>query len=133
MERLVCSFNELSDGDAHFAGGKGGTLARLYQKGYPVPDGFIIMPEAFVNDELAPEARAEVLAYLGEMRKAGGGISFAVRSSALGEDSSAASFAGQFKTVLDVRSSDEVLEAVKTVHCRATRLPATSEAVRTST
>jgi len=58
LKRLVCFFNEFIDGDKLFAGGKGGTLAHLYQKGYPVFDGFIIMPAAFENDELVPEAWA---------------------------------------------------------------------------
>ena len=73
------------------AGGKGGTLARLFQSGYPVPDGLIFLPEEFENDELKPEAWAQKTA-------------FAVRSSAVDEDSAQASFAGEFESVLDVRT-----------------------------
>lgn len=115
MKRLVCFFSELRTEHQRFAGGKGGTLAYLYQKGYPVPNGFIIMPTAFDNDELTPEAWVQIQAYLEQMRKDGGGISFAVRSSALCEDSSMASFAGQFDTVLDVYTDNEVRKAIRTV------------------
>jgi len=53
---MIRSFKELTAERWTFAGGKGGTLARLYQAGYAVPDGFIILPAAFTGDELAPEA-----------------------------------------------------------------------------
>ena len=115
MKRLVYVFNELSSKRRPFAGGKGGTLAYLYQKGYPVPNGFIIMPTAFENDELMSEAWDQVQACLDQMRNNGGEISFAVRSSALFEDSSTASFAGQFDTVLDVCANDDVQKAIRTV------------------
>ncbi len=115
MKRLVYFFGELRSEHQRLAGGKGGMLAHLYQRGYPVPNGFIIMPTAFKNDELLPEAWAQVQAYLKQIRKDGDGISFAVRSSALCEDSSMASFAGQFETVLDVRTNSEVRKAIRTV------------------
>ena len=41
---------------------------------------------------------------------------FAVRSSALSEDSAQASFAGEFETVLNVTSDQEILEAIHTVY-----------------
>ena len=116
-KQLVQFFGELETEQKRFAGGKGRILAHLYQKGYPVPNGFIIMPMAFENDELKPEAWVQIQAYIKQMRssKAGDEISFAVRSSALSEDSSIASFAGQFDTVLDVCADNEVLKAIQTV------------------
>ncbi len=115
MNHLVYFFGELGATDERFAGGKGRTIAHIYQNGYPVPNGFIILPTAFQNEELILEAWTQVQTYLEQMRQTGDGISFAVRSSALCEDSSLASFAGQFKTVLDVRTDDEVRQAVQTV------------------
>ncbi|ACV63809.1 pyruvate phosphate dikinase PEP/pyruvate- binding [Desulfofarcimen acetoxidans DSM 771] len=115
MERLVYFFGELKTDQGYFAGGKAGTLAHLYQSGYPVPCGFIILPVAFENDELVPAAWAQVQSCLEQMRKDDDGISFAVRSSALCEDSSIASFAGQFQTVLDVCDDNEVRKAIQTV------------------
>lgn len=132
MKQLVYFFDELKTEHKHLAGGKGRTLAYLYWKGYPVPDGFIIMPDAFDgNDELSTEAWAWVQKYLEQMRKDDNRISFAIRSSALSEDSLAASFAGQFKTVLGVSTDNdstdnEIWKAIQTV--RRSRY---SEKVRT--
>lgn len=108
MKPLVYSFSQLRAEQKHLAGGKGGTLAYLYQKGYPVPNGFIIMPTAFENENLTPEAWSQIQEYLKQIQKDNGEISLAIRSSALCEDSSMASFAGRFDTVLDVRSDNEV-------------------------
>lgn len=115
MKQLVCLFKELKTEDQHLAGGKGGTLAYLYQHGYPVPNGFIIMPAAFEKDELIPEAWNQIQMYLRQLRQTVDENAFAVRSSALSEDSSTASFAGQFKTVLNVGTDDEIRKAIQTV------------------
>ncbi|MBN1287781.1 MAG: pyruvate, phosphate dikinase [Anaerolineae bacterium] len=114
MYNPVRPFTELDAGQQARAGGKGGTLARLYQAGYPVPDGFVILPDAFDGDALKPEARRPVEAQLARLRR-GGYTAFAVRSSALSEDSAQASFGGQFETVLDVRTDAEVRDAIATV------------------
>jgi pyruvate,water dikinase len=97
---MLCSFAELKPEQHPQAGGKGGTLARLYQRRYPIPDGCVIMPEAFDGDELKPEAWTQVRAFLAQLRKGQMDTAFAVRSSALAEDSAQASFAGEFETVL---------------------------------
>ncbi|HZK83268.1 MAG TPA: PEP/pyruvate-binding domain-containing protein, partial [Desulfosporosinus sp.] len=115
MKHLVCLFKDLRTEHKHLAGGKGGTLAHLYKKGYPVPNGFIIMPLAFEKGKLIQEAWAQVQAYLKQLRQEGVESSFAVRSSALSEDSSMASFAGQFDTVLDVSTDNEIMKAIRTV------------------
>jgi pyruvate,water dikinase len=44
------------------------------------------------------------------------GIAFAVRSSALSEDSAQASFAGEFETVLNVSTDEEIQGAIHKVH-----------------
>jgi len=111
----VRSFDELTAGQQASAGGKGGMLARLHQKGYPVPDGFVILPTAFEGDDLKSEAWAQVRAHLGRLRQADRDVAFAVRSSALSEDSAQASFAGEFETVLDVHSEDMIQAAIHTV------------------
>jgi phosphohistidine swiveling domain-containing protein len=131
MAAMVRSFDELTTEQLLFAGGKGRTLARLYQAGYLVPDGFVILPTAFSGDRLTPEAWAQVQAHLARirsmrrLRKADKGIAFAVRSSALSEDSDRASFAGEFETVLDVHTDEAVRAAIHTV-----RLSRTSERVQ---
>jgi len=115
MEDTVCTFSELKLEQQPSAGGKGGTLARLYQKGYPVPDGFVVLPAAFIGDEISSEVWTQVQAQLARLRKTYPGIAFAVRSSAVAEDSALASFAGEFETVLNVRSDEEIRTAINTV------------------
>ncbi len=114
------TFAELTPDRQLQAGGKGRTLARLYQHGYPVPDGLIILPLEFENDELKPEAWAQVRNCLAQWRHGRAETAFAVRSSASVEDSAQASFAGEFETVLDMRKDEEVLQAIYTVrHSRS--------------
>ncbi|PTL83926.1 PEP/pyruvate-binding domain-containing protein [Vitiosangium sp. GDMCC 1.1324] len=115
MTMTVCFFRELSAEQAPLAGGKGRTLAQLYRGGHPVPNGFVILASAFEGDTLAPPAWEQVRAALARLRAEQPGRSFAVRSSALSEDSAQASFAGEFETVLDVREDDAVRRAIDTV------------------
>jgi phosphohistidine swiveling domain-containing protein len=126
----VRSFKELAAEQHALAGGKGGTLARLYQAGYPVPDGFLILSTAFDGDELKPEAWTQVQAHLDRLREGGRDIAFAVRSSAMSEDAAQASFAGEFETVLDVHTDEMIREAIHTVRRsrHAERVRAYSEA-----
>ena len=93
--------------EAHF-GGKAASLARSIGAGLPVPPGFALgttYVEAVFDGE--PEAleqlRIEFVALAGPC---------AVRSSAVGEDSEGASFAGQHVTILNVRHQDYVSDAV---------------------
>ena len=87
----------------------------LYQHKYPVPDVLVILPSSFAGDELSVEAWRQIELYPKRLRQTRGDVSFAVRSSALGEDSARASFAGEFETVLDVHDNEEVLPAIRTV------------------
>jgi phosphohistidine swiveling domain-containing protein len=116
MNDLVKSFQELTMEQQVYAGGKGGSLAKLCQAGFPVPDGFVILPGAFVDDELVPEAWTQVEAHLNRLRGLQGETAFAVRSSAMGEDSTQASFAGEFETVLNVHTDEEIHRAIQTVY-----------------
>jgi pyruvate,water dikinase len=116
MNCTVKSFHEISSDEFIRAGGKGGTLAKLFQAGFPVPDGFVIMPSAFDGDNLKAEAWQQILEHLKWARRENGKIAFAVRSSALAEDSAYASFAGEFETVLDVHTDEAVRAAIHQVH-----------------
>jgi len=115
MPDLACAFGRLIPEQQPSAGGKGGTLSRLYQAGYPVPDGFVVLPSAFSGDEILPEAWSQVQACLARLRSHDPNAPFAVRSSAVAEDSALASFAGAFETVLNIRSDEEVMTAINTV------------------
>jgi hypothetical protein len=113
----VIPFGELVKQLEPLTGGKGSSLARMHQAGYRVPDGFIILPAAFAGDELTSEAWAQTQMCLSRLRRIDENGSFAVRSSALSEDSAQASFAGEFETVLDVQTDEEIREAIRTVRC----------------
>jgi phosphohistidine swiveling domain-containing protein len=120
MTNTIFAFDELRPEQQRAAGGKGGTLARLSQAGYPVPEGFVILPSGFEADVLSgdglrAEAWAEVQACLARLRGEDTQAAFAVRSSALAEDSARASFAGEFETVLDVCTDEAIRSAIHTV------------------
>lgn len=115
MQPMVRSFVELTKELQPYAGGKGAMLAKMFQEGYPVPEGFVVLPTAFQNEKLNKKAWEDIKIYLEAIRKNNAGASFAVRSSALSEDSAKASFAGEFETVLDVKSNDDIENAIYTV------------------
>ncbi len=84
------------------AGGKANGLHRLITMGFNVPPGFVLLN---AQPGQLPTDLAEHYAAIG-----GGAV--AVRSSALDEDGSDASFAGQYETVLNVQGIDAVRAAI---------------------
>jgi pyruvate,water dikinase len=116
MNKMIRTFEEAVIDNGTPLGGKGESLARLYQAGYPVPDGFVILPCAFSYDELKPDAWAQTIDHLDRLRATGDDVAFAVRSSALSEDSAQASFAGEFETVLNVCDDEAIYVAIQAVH-----------------
>lgn len=114
--KYVWLFNELKEEEKQNSGGKGATLATLFQKGYPVPNGFVIQANAFDKGILIPEAKKQIQRCLLDLRQKTGECSFAVRSSALCEDSHSASYAGQFDTILHIRTDEEIFQAIHKVH-----------------
>ena len=89
-------------------GGKAASLARSLRAGLRVPPGFAL---GATHVDAVFERNAQISADVREAftRQAG---PCAVRSSAIGEDSENASFAGQHVTILNVRVADQVIEAV---------------------
>jgi len=87
----------------------------MYRAGYRVPDGFIILPTAFAGDELTTEAWAQTQICLSRLRRANEGASFCRSIFRAERRLGARVFAGEFETVLDVRTDEEIREAIRTV------------------
>jgi len=94
------------------AGGKAAGLARLLDGGFAVPDGVVLSADLLAAWEPSrPAPDAVVTAVQAATAHLGDGA-FAVRSSAVGEDGTDASYAGVFESVLDV-PADRVIDAVR--------------------
>ena len=142
MIEFVLHLDEVQEAQRDQAGGKGYTLARLHQVGFPVPPGFVVTTgayraflvanglDALIANALADGDSAAASAHIGtafgeaEMPCAIvtaihdayivlGESEVAVRSSALAEDNEVASFAGQYETFLGVVGGDALLAAVR--------------------
>jgi pyruvate, water dikinase len=98
--------------DPAVVGGKAARLGELLRLGVPVPAGWVLTCRA----RRPGHQDAMGVAVVAALRDAGydAHARFAVRSSADTEDSARASFAGQFRTLLNV-ARDDVPEAVGTV------------------
>jgi pyruvate,water dikinase len=98
--------------DESVYGGKAAQLAVAVRAGLPVPGG-VALSASFVTAVAAGRPAAR--------RRLGAITAFpaAARSSAVGEDSEAASFAGQHLTRLNVRSTAELAEAVRAIWASA--------------
>ena len=100
MTTEICTLTDITDASA---GGKAYGLARLLAMGLPVPPAFVLRnacADAF------PDRLDQAYRDLGKE-------AVAVRSSALGEDGTDASFAGQYDTVLNVRGPEELRAAIQ--------------------
>jgi len=93
-------------------GGKANGLARLIRQGLPVPDGFVILPRAFKE---SGRIRQDVISELTKILRPLG-TEVIVRSSALGEDSANASFAGILSSHRCSNDIEAVLATIET--CR---------------
>jgi phosphohistidine swiveling domain-containing protein len=144
IKKLVLPFEAVIETDKVQVGGKGYTLARLAQLGYPVPPGFCLTRGALQRhltanglDEAAQRILeggdstalkalqraviesplpSDVLDALrtGWRQLGNEDRPLAVRSSSLMEDGQRVSFAGQHETLLDVRGEEMLTRAVKT-------------------
>jgi pyruvate,water dikinase len=91
-------------------GGKAASLARCLRQGLPVPGGVALSVDVVRQTQRGDPRVVSQLHELFERDFAGRTV--AVRSSAVGEDSASASFAGQHLTVLGVASGAGLLRAV---------------------
>jgi pyruvate, water dikinase len=141
--RFIVPLSDPAAADAERVGPKAANLARLAQAGLPTPDGFCIEAAAYhrqirqlgiadavrayanadqttqrrlsveirlalYQSELAPDLRTAILTAWSEQQKPS-----AVRSSALIEDRTDASFAGQFESFLGLTDDGEFFTALR--------------------
>ena len=109
--------------DATRCGGKAFNCARLKQAGFTVPDGLVVFADA------GESAIGAVASHEWFDAQPAASL-FAVRSSGIGEDSAAHSFAGIHETMLDVPRGG-VAAAVSA--CRASALSMRAETYRSAT
>ncbi len=115
--RHVRWLERVTRADLDSVGAKAACLGELASGGLVVPSGFVIPADAFapgavgalaLRDELIAEIRA---AYAALVERTGRSA-VAVRSSGVMEDREVASFAGIYRTLLNVSGGDEVVRAV---------------------
>jgi len=117
---LIVWLDQSAGQETALVGGKAANLSRLAAD-WPVPPGFCLTTTAFgqwanhrEGDPLPAEARELVAASYAQLAERLGIAvpRVAVRSSAVGEDSQTASFAGQYDTYLNLEGADAVVDAV---------------------
>lgn len=96
-------------------GGKAVQLGVGIRAGLPVPAGFAVSAD-HVEAVVCTDAEADADAVAALRAACVDGAVRAVRSSAIGEDSGVASFAGAHLTVLGVRGAAAIVDAVRRVH-----------------
>ncbi len=107
----IKKFNEISKSDVKIVGGKGASLGEMTKAGIPVPIGFVITVNTFKefqNQEFPIEIRDQILDAFDNL----GAERVAVRSSAIAEDSSSASWAGQLESYLNT-TKDDLIENIR--------------------
>ena len=108
----IFNLNELPKDKYILSGGKASSLAAMIQNTHiRVPEGYVLLSDAFETGNLNEEAKKELDELIKNLDDK---MTFAVRSSALNEDGENASFAGQYETKTNVTKAG-IKEAVEEV------------------
>jgi len=105
------AFQQISKSDVATVGGKGASLGEMTNAGIPVPNGFVVTTNAFkkISGKIIPQGiQEEIFKAFDELNAE----RVAVRSSAVAEDSSDASWAGQLESYLNVKR-ENLLDSVQ--------------------
>jgi len=107
------SLNECDASDVERVGGKGASLGEMLHAGIPVPPGFVVTTtafEEFMKTGIISETVAQEI--LSTYEQLGSPSLVAVRSSATGEDSKNASWAGELETYLNT-TKEQLIENIQ--------------------
>lgn len=104
---LIQKLNEVSYKNLKQVGGKAASLGEMLQMGTSVPPGYVITTKAF-NTGMSDDLKKDIFAAFNQL----GVPRVAVRSSAIAEDSKAASWAGQLESYLNT-TQEGLIQAVK--------------------
>ncbi len=99
----IKAFQEITKEDRGLVGGKGASLGELTNAGFAVPPGFVITTDA--KNEIKEDEIFQAFEDLDSEK-------VSVRSSAVAEDSSSASWAGQLETYLNVTKKN-LIDSIK--------------------
>ncbi|HUQ85740.1 MAG TPA: PEP/pyruvate-binding domain-containing protein [Candidatus Limnocylindrales bacterium] len=106
----IKAFQQVSMFDVAVVGGKGASLGEMTKAGIQVPNGFVITTNAFKDfskNEVSTLFKDELIKAFDQL----GTKRVAVRSSAIAEDSSSASWAGQLESYLNV-AQENLLDSI---------------------
>ena len=117
MTTLILDWAAAWDSGPVPVGGKGWQLGALAEMGAPVPPGFVISADAGGDRQAGDSLTADLVTAVSQELERRGWCdrALAVRSSACGEDSVRASFAGIYRSRLNVRGVEGTLRAVQEV------------------
>ena len=117
MSGVVLDWSTAAAAGPSRAGGKGWQLGVLAELGAPVPQGFVIDSAAEAARRCGDELSGPLVAALAHALESRGwmDLPLAVRSSASTEDSAGASFAGIYRSCLNVCGHAALIEAVRSV------------------
>lgn len=104
--------SEISKKDLIEVGGKAASLGEMLKAGINVPPGFVVITKGFLEfhgKDPSPEFKKEILTAFKNLNAP----LVAVRSSAIAEDSSASSWAGQLETFLNINEENLVDAIIK--------------------
>lgn len=97
MQDFIVPLNKVSRDSLNLVGGKAVPLGEMLNAKIPVPPGFVVTTNAF-RMGMTEELKREILSVFNQLDAE----RVAVRSSAMGEDSHAASWAGQLDSYLNI-------------------------------
>ena len=100
MMRYIYDLRTLPGEKQKISGGKASSLSLMMQNlKLNIPSGYVITADGFLDGKITEDAGAELDALIAKLNRA---KTYAVRSSAIGEDGESNSFAGQYETLTDV-------------------------------